>query len=388
MTIQTSVSLSPFTLARMDIHVFRADVAKPVVTSFGIMDSRATVLLRLEDSDGTFGWGEIWGNFPSITSEYRARLAGWALPSLTMGKPVTDPAAFMAGVSAALGVLAVQSDEPGPIGGIIAGLDQALWDLAARRAKLPLRRLLGADAPDQVPAYASGLNPTDGVETVIACRASGFRRFKLKIGFGDDIDHPNLEKIRRDMLDGEHLYTDANMRWQPNEAVEKLRGLAPFDLGWVEEPIRADQPATAWRAVKAAMTMPLAGGENLRGDAAFTDALEWLDFMQPDVGKLGGVSGCLAIARQALEGGVTYCPHWLSGGIGLLHSANLLAAAGGDGVLEVDANVNPLRDAVSGDAVHIRDGDAHLPTGPGIGVDVDVDAMDRWRVSHETFGPD
>lgn len=383
-SITPSVPIAPFTIARMEVHVFRAEVAKPVIASFGTMSSRACVLMSLTDTDGTTGWGELWGNSPTVTSEYRARLAGWALPALSLGKTVPDIPEFMDDVHAALRVMAVQSDEPGPVAGIAAGLDQALWDLAARRTGLPLRALLKDGAPDRVPAYASGLNPTDGPATVIASRERGFRRFKLKIGFGDDTDHANLEAIRRDMSDGEALFTDVNQRWSPDEAVRQVTDLAAFDLGWVEEPIRADQPAEAWRAVRAAAAMPLAGGENLRADA-FDAALEWLDVVQPDTGKLGGVTGCLAIGRAALARGRMYCPHWLSGGVGLLHSANLLAAAGGDGKLEMDVNENPLRDAVSGDAVTITDGDAILPMGPGIGIDVDTDALAEWRVSHERF---
>ena len=103
MTIEPSLPISPLTLARRDIYVFRANVSVPVVTSFNTMNSRATALLRVEDTDGAHGWGEIWGNFPTITSEYRARLAAWALPSIVIGAEVTDPAAFQTYVRAKLG---------------------------------------------------------------------------------------------------------------------------------------------------------------------------------------------------------------------------------------------------------------------------------------------
>ncbi|MDD9876033.1 MAG: mandelate racemase/muconate lactonizing enzyme family protein [Magnetovibrio sp.] len=385
MPTQDLPTLSPYSVARIDIHVFRATVLKPVVTSFGTMPSRASVLLRVEDADGAFGWGEIWGNFPTITSEYRARLAAFALPPLVIGKEVSAPASFSAGVRDQLRVLEVQSDEPGPIDGIVAGLDQALWDLAARKAGVALRRLLDPAAPDRVAAYASGLNPADAVDVVAESRARGFRAYKLKIGFGDDTDHANIRGILDGCGDGEVLFTDVNQRWHPEAAGGELAKLADFPLGWVEEPIRADQPAEAWRAVRAATELPIAGGENLRGDAAFEDSLEWLDVVQPDVGKLGGVSGCLAIARKALAAGRTYCPHWLSGGVGLLHSANLMAAAGGDGRLEMDVNENPLRDAQLAGAIALDAGDARLPTGPGIGVDIDTGALSAFQVYHEVF---
>ena len=387
MTIETSLPISPFRLTRLDIHVFRASVSKPVVTSFNTMNSRATALLRVEDTDGAHGWGEIWGNFPTITSEHRARLAAWALPSLAIGAEISNPAAFHAHVRAKLRVIEVQSDEPGPIAGIAAALDQAVWDLAARKHDVSLRRLLRGNAPDTVPAYASGLNPKGAADQVAAARMRGFQRFKLKIGFGNDVDLPNIDDIRANMTDDEILFVDANMRWSPEEAITQVGKLSDYGLGWIEEPIRADEPAEAWRALHTATTTPLAGGENLRGDQAFTESLEWLKFMQPDVGKLGGISGCYAIARQALDAGVTYCPHWLSGGVGLLHSANLLAGVGGDGVLEMDVNENPLREAVLGGAIELRDGNAHMPTGPGIGLDVDATIRDleSRRVFHETI---
>ena len=387
MTIETSLPISSFTLTRLDIHVFRASVSKPVVTSFKTMNSRATALLRVEDTDGAHGWGEIWGNFPTITSEHRARLAAWALPSLAIGAEISNPAAFHAHVRAKLRVIEVQSDEPGPIAGIAAALDQAVWDLAARKHDVSLRRLLRGNAPDTVPAYASGLNPKGAADQVAAARMRGFQRFKLKIGFGNDVDLPNIDDIRANMTDDEILFVDANMRWSPEEATTQVGKLSDYGLGWIEEPIRADEPAEVWRALHTATTTPLAGGENLRGDQAFTESLEWLNFMQPDVGKLGGISGCYAIARQALDAGVTYCPHWLSGGVGLLHSANLLAGVGGDGVLEMDVNENPLREAVSGGAIELRDGNAHMPTGPGIGLDVDATIRDleSRRVFHETI---
>ena len=133
------------------------------------------------------------------------------------------------------------------------------------------------------------------------------------------------------------------------------------------------------------MRLPLAGGENLSDHGLIDRALGWLDIMQPDVGKWGGVSDNVAIARRALSRGRTYCPRWLAGGLGLLHSANILAAVGGGGLLEMDVNANPLRDAVIGDALTGEDGHVRLPDGPGLGVEIDLEAMAGWRVSSEEF---
>lgn len=372
--------MSNVQIKRIHVDVFRVPVEKPVVTSFGSIPSRGVAMLRLEDGDGGIGWADIWGNFPTVTTEYRAKLAGFLLPELLLGKTVEDIPGFYHGLVERLHVMAVQADEPGPIASVLAAADQALWDLAARRAGKPLRQMLNPEAADRVPAYASGLNPADGPQTVIDQRGKGHRNFKLKVGFGEEVDKPNVAAIVDGLGKGERLFVDANQRWQLTEALVAAEWLADAGVGWLEEPMVADRPDAEWRELKAAMRLPLAGAENLRGMATIERAFEWLDFVQPDVGKWGGVTDCFAIARKAVAAGRVYCPHWLGGGIGLLHSAQILAAAGGDGLLEMDVNENPLRDHVVGDALAVEAGHVDLPAGPGIGVTPDLAAIDQWRV--------
>lgn len=375
----------PVRVARIRIEVFRAPMPSPVVVSFGSIAERTVAMVALEDGDGAVGRGDIWGNFPSITTEYRARLAGRLLPDLLLGRTVGDIPAHYARMMRQLRVLAIQSGEYGPVAAIVAAADQALWDLAARRRGVSLRRLLDGQARDRIPAYASGLNPDDGPEAAGRAREAGHRNFKLKVGFGEQTDRANVEAIRRDMREGERLFVDANQRWDLETAEEAAGWLADTGVGWLEEPMRADAPDEHWQRLRAAMRLPLAGGENLPDHGLIDRALGWLDIMQPDVGKWGGVSDNAAIARRTLARGRTYCPHWLAGGLGLLHSANILAAAGGDGLLEMDVNPNPLRDAVIGDALKVGDGHVRLPDGPGLGIELDPEAMARWRTASEEF---
>lgn len=372
-------------VARIRIEVFRAPVPNPVVVSFGAITERSIAMVALEDTAGAVGWGDIWGNFPSITTEYRARLAGLLLPDLLLGQAVDDIPAHYARMMRQLRVLAIQSGEYGPVAAVVAAADQALWDLAARRRGIPLRRLLDPGARDRIPVYASGLNPDDGPEMAGRARQAGHRNFKLKVGFGDEIDRGNVEAIRRDMGEGERFFVDANQRWDLEAAEAAAGWLADAGVGWLEEPMRADAPDEDWQHLRTAMRLPLAGGENLPDHRLVDRALGWLDIMQPDVGKWGGVSDNTAIARRALARGRTYCPHWLAGGLGLLHSANILAAVGGDGLLEMDVNANPLRDAVIDGALEIEDGHVRLPDGPGLGIEVDPEAMSDWRVDSAEF---
>ena len=374
-----------FEIARLDVYALEAKIDTPVTTSFGSLPARVSALLRIEDTDGCSGWGEIWGNFPSITCAYRAALACKLLPEPLLGAKVETPGAFCIRLADKLRVLAVQSAEPGPISAVLAATNQALWDVAARRQALPLRRALNRDADETVPVYASGLGPTDSVERSVRAREAGHRAFKLKIGFGDDVDRRNLHGLRLSMKEGERLFVDANQRWSLSEALERIAMLEEMEVDWWEEPMLAEAPAGDWRTLRDSTLLPLAGGENLRDMDAFRAAFSWLAFVQPDVGKWGGIDGCLAIARSALRHNRACCPHWLSGGVGLMHSAHLLAAAGGDGLLEVDANPNPLRTRVVEPATGIFEGRLHMIDAPGIGIESPIDDLSEFVTMHESF---
>ena len=374
-----------FEIARLDVYALEAKIETPVTTSFGSIPARVSALLRIEDTDGHAGWGEIWGNCPSITCAYRAALACKVLPEPLLGAAVETPGAFCIQLANKLRVLAVQAAEPGPISAVLAATNQALWDLAARRQALPLRRALNEDAGETVPVYASGLNPTDSVEVAVRAREAGYRAFKLKIGFGDDVDRRNLHGLRLTMKEGEQLFVDANQRWSLGEALGQITMLEAMDVDWWEEPMLAEAPASDWRVLRDSTLLPLAGGENLRDMDAFRTAFSYLAFVQPDLGKWGGIDGCLAIARSALKHNCTYCPHWLSGGVGLMHSAHLLAAAGGDGLLEVDANPNPLRSRIVDPATGIFEGRLHMVDAPGIGIESPIDDLSEFVTMHESF---
>ena len=363
-------------IRRVTAHVFRWPVATPVRTSFGVMHDRPMVLVEVEAADGLVGWGEIWCNFPAVGAEHRARLVESVFAPMLAGRDCGDPEAVFTDLTARTAVLAIQSGEPGPIAQSIAGIDIALWDLAARRAGQPLWRHLGGVDPE-IGVYASGLNPDGPEQLAAARRAEGFTAFKLKVGFGAERDVANLEALRETLGRGARLMVDANQAWTFGEAAAMLPRLAPFALDWIEEPMRADAPLDAWRSLALHSAIKLAGGENLAGHAQFDDAIASRAFgvMQPDMAKWGGFSGCLAVARRIRAAGLRFCPHYLGGGVGLLASAHLLAAAGGDGILEVDANPNPLRTATCGPVGSVRDGRITLSEAPGLGITPDIEAL-------------
>jgi len=367
------------TIERIECWVLRAPVERPVRAAMGTMTTRPALFVRVTAADGAHGWGEVWCNFPPPGAEHRARLLRSIFAPLAAGLDAAQPERVRAALEAKTRTLAIQCGEPGPFAQIIAGIDQACWDLAARRAGVPLWQHLGGTS-GRVRVYASGLGPDGVVEAALERRAEGYRAFKLKVGMNAERDRANLAALR-DALGAEAaIMVDANQAWSPAEALERIAALAPLRPHWVEEPIAADEPADGWRLVAERAGIPLAAGENLRGESAFDAAIGggYLRYLQPDVGKWGGISGCRQVASRAVERGLAFCPHWLAGGIGLAASMHLLAAAGGGGYAEVDANPNPLREEVFPFA--IADGWATLPAAPGLGVEPDLAAFARYVV--------
>jgi D-galactarolactone cycloisomerase len=187
----------------------------------------------------------------------------------------------------------------------------------------------------------------------------------------------NVQALRELLGPETPLMVDANQGWELEEAMQMASALAGFGLHWLEEPLRADRPWSEWRQLARQTIIPLAAGENAMGGEAFDAAIASgaLRVLQPDLAKWGGISGCWPVIGRALQAGLRYCPHFLGGGVGLLASAHVLAAAGGDGMLEIDANPNPLRSALTPQLASPAQGTCHLGETPGIGSTPDLQEL-------------
>ena len=368
------------TIAHIEVSAYRVPISTPVMTSFGAMTNRPAVFVRLSDTDGAFGWGEIFANWPAAGAEHRARLLMEDIADLVIGFRAGTASELFFHLMARTHIRALQCGEWGPFAQVIAGLDTAMHDLFARRAGIPLARHLDPDAANSVPAYASGIHIAAAGAVVPQVRDQGYQAKKIKIGFDAATDLAQLRALCADRRDGERIFTDANQAWDLGQALSFVDAARELDLGWLEEPIRADMPAAQWAELAGASSIPLAAGENITGFDQFDAAINsgTLRFIQPDVAKWGGVTGCFRIGKAIVAGGRTYCPHFLGGGIGLIASGHLLAATGGDGLLEVDINANPLRDAFFDDGM-CRNGSFAITDAPGLGFDALPESLARYR---------
>ena len=366
-----------------ECFVCQAPIEKPVINAFGSMAERVAVFVRLTDADGMSGWGEIWSNFPTIGAEHRAKLFHSFIAPRLIGRSISDPAAFWAETDRALHLWGLQAGEPGAFAAALSGADLALHDLAARRAGVPLWRWLGGEDAGPVPVYASGLNPdAQALAQVEAARSEQHRSFKIKIGFGEARDLATLRPVFAGLKTGERIMVDINQGWELRTATRMVRVLDEFPLTWIEEPLAADRPSWEWSQVAGASSAPIAAGENIRGALEFHRALRehHLGFVQPDCCKWGGLSATLPVARAIVASGRAYCPHFLAGGIGQLASLHLLAAVRGSGLLEIDANPNPLRSRLIDPVLRIKDGMVTPPTTPGLGIEPDIEALSAFVV--------
>jgi D-galactarolactone cycloisomerase len=367
----------------VECFVCRAPIEKPVINAFGSMAERVAVFVRLTDADGVSGWGEIWSNFPTIGAEHRAKLFHTFIAPRLIGRSISDPATFWAETDRALHLWGLQAGEPGAFAAALSGADLALHDLAARRAGVPLWRWLGGEDAGPVPVYASGLNPdAQALAQVEAARSEQHRSFKIKIGFGEARDLATLRPVFAGLKTGERIMVDINQGWELRTATRMVRVLDEFPLTWIEEPLAADRPSWEWSQVAGASSAPIAAGENIRGALEFHRALRehHLGFVQPDCCKWGGLSATLPMARAIVASGRAYCPHFLAGGIGQLASLHLLAAVRGNGLLEIDANPNPLRSRLIDPVLLIKDGMVTPPTTPGLGIEPDIEALSDFVV--------
>lgn len=374
-----------FRISRIETFLFRALIRTPVKTAFGEMKDRPALLLRVEDEDGAFGWGEVWCNFPAFGAEHRARLIESVLAPYILQRSFKGQ--VFDELTKITHPLALQTGEIGPFSQAISGLDIALWDLAARRAGVPLYALLGGRKNKAIPLYASGINPDGALDTVERCRKDEFSAFKLKVGFDSDRDFKNIKAIVSGLRPGEVFMIDANQAWDLETAQSMISKISNFPIAWLEEPLAADRPSEEWAELARFSLLPLSAGENICDRETFQEIITSgsIAVIQPDVCKWGGLTGCRWVASKALNAGRRYCPHFLGGGIGLIVSAHLLAATGGDGLLEVDINPNPLREGLAQPFPKVSKGMLTLSDGPGLGVEPNMDIVRKFLVEHKDF---
>jgi L-alanine-DL-glutamate epimerase-like enolase superfamily enzyme len=371
----------------------------PYGSAGGMQAARGGLLVEIETDDGVIGIGEAGtgGGSTRHVIEHQLR------PLL-----VGDDPLLIEGLWQKVFARTRQFGRRGIVINALSGIDIALWDIAGKVARLPLYRLLGG-CRNRVEAYASGGFYQEGksVDDLAAeaegYRARGFKGMKMKIG-----RNPSTQTHLRHLAGGAHLcevephediarvaavrkalgpkaklMADVNCAWSPAMAIAMGRALEPYDLYWLEEPVATDDIDGSAR-VAAALATPVAGYETEIGLYGFRDLITRgaVDVVQPDIAWSGGFSECRRIAAMAQAHHLMVAPHAFASAVTLAASLHFAASTPNALVLEFDQNPNGLRDELLKEPIAIdADGMVRLPQRPGLGIELDPAAVERYRTA-------
>ena len=343
------------------------------------------LLVRVHTDAGLTGLGEV------VSCSYVARAVVEAprsapfrhgLAAIVTGMDVED-------VEAAAAAMEGGTAWYGP-GGVarhaMSGVDMALWDIKGKAAGRPVRRLLAPDAPDAVPCYASVLWPDRPEEVAASARAfadQGYRAVKYGWGpMGPDVNlDVELVAAARDALGPDiDLMVDAGRAWTAEQALARAEAFAPYDVFWLEEPLGPWDMAGYGR-LSAASPIPIAAGEAIALPGEYEQLLQvgGVQVVQPDLGRVGGLTAGQRIAAAASATGARPVPHAYGTGVLLAASAQWTAAAP-QPLTEFTRAPSPLAQDLVRHTMAFRDGLLHLTDAPGLGVELDPSVVDRYRV--------
>jgi len=352
---------------------------EPYVTASGTLERRETILLRLGTDAGLVGLGEavplslrggemLEGVLRAIGKLAR-RLRRVELAALEGEDPLG--AAIDAFVEVAAG-----RRLPPPAA---AALETAIFDLAGKVAGMPLWQLLRAEEVEPVECNATLVagEPASVAAAAESWANEGFRSFKLKLGTGDDLDQ--VAAVREATGESARIRVDANGSWALGDATSILRRLEPLGVELAEEPVSGLRDLARLRA---GTSIPIAADESVSSpkEAVRAASAGACDLVGVKLAKVGGIGAAGGIV-SALP---SYLSSALDGPVGIAAAAHAAQAIGrirpDPGLAHGLATQRLFADGYARRECELSDGHLHIPTGPGLGVQVDEAALARLRI--------
>jgi D-galactarolactone cycloisomerase len=346
--------------------------------SGGVCTGRLTSLVRVIAENGLTGWGTAY-SYPKLVSI----IIEEHLKPFLIGKDLSS----LDSLWEQMYKLTRWYGRKGVAISAIGALDIAFWDLHGKMVGKPVYKLLGAER-DAVPAYASGLFWQDDV-TMLEQEARrhmnhGFYGVKLRLGRGQAYDQAALDAaysgVGSDgavMVDGSQRYTMETAEWLGQLLAEKK---AVF----FQEPFPPED-IDRYVELRQRVHVPLAAGENEFGVQGFRELLQngALDILQPDVCRAGGITEVWRIATLAHKKNIPIATHTWSDALAIIANAHVVAALPNGMMVEVDQTGNQFVEDLLIEPFCIKNGLLYLPEAPGLGVDIDMNFVDRMRLSEE-----
>ncbi|WP_108397618.1 mandelate racemase/muconate lactonizing enzyme family protein [Devosia submarina] len=332
--------------------------------------SQETPIVRITDADGAVGTGysyTIGTGGPSVMALLERTLA----PAI-IGREADEIEAIWRDL-----LFLTHATSVGAITAIaMAAIDTALWDLKARRLGMPLHRLAGG-AQREIALYTTEggwlhLEESALVEDALRAKAAGFGGAKLKVGRPLHEDVSRIAAVREAVGPGFEIFTDANQAFNVDQAIRRARAYEGLDIGWLEEPLPADDISGHVR-LSQHTSVPIAVGESLYSVSHFREYLQHhaASIIQVDVGRIGGITPWLKVAHMAEAFNIAVCPHFLME----LHVSLCAAVPNARWVEYI-----PQLDAITNEGMRIVDGKALPSDAPGLGIAWDFAAIERLAV--------
>jgi D-galactarolactone cycloisomerase len=369
-----------------DISFIPLQAQLPAGSAYGMAKSlataRATTLVRLRLADGTEGIGECWG-MPQVN------LAMLPLvKSYLVGTNVHDVEHAYSLMLARHYHFGVQ----GPMTWCISGIDMAAKDAAGKVLGLPVHRLIGGKQANAVQIYASGGYLTensarDFEPQIEAMAKAGHRSVKIKIGVSPANDEERVAAARRILGSDVEILVDINSNYTLDVARESITRMAPYNIGWVEEPL-APQDFSGYELLQRWSPVPIATGEALYTAFDFKRLIDRraVDVVQPDLSLCGGFWQGRQIAQLAMMEHLRLSPHVWGTGVGLAAAVHFVASLPvyphstnipRPNLVEYDLGSNPLRDSILRNPLAQAGGVIVVPDAPGLGIEIDWNEVER-----------
>lgn len=373
----------PSTLTITNVETFALEhrLPKAIGPSVASSNVREALLIKISTDSGLVGWGETAdvGGTHGIIEEH--------LKNVLLGKnPLEHRKLWREMWGANFGD-----------GRAVAGCDLALHDLRGKALGLSIADMYGGRQRDRVMGYAAAMNYTDGVnpedqhpQEAASLVKKGFLAMKIRTGrFGHRRDLAVMQKIREAVGPDIRLLTDGNGAFTLPQAVKFGKELEKLDFYCFEEPLPQSPNYAAYDELARSLDIAVAGGEVLDSRATAREHVlkRSFDIIQPDVSLCGGIAEVLFICEMARLFGIQPLPHCWAGAIVIaatLQVNSLLAphfqgfANGEEPMLEFDVYENPFRDEIITRKFVLRDGHFEVPTGPGLGIEINEDLVRKY----------
>lgn len=376
-------------IASVHAHILDHRLDQAFESASMCFERRQHCLVEIVCDDGTVGWGECLG-----PARANATIVGIYAGTLVGANPLETEKLWQD-----LYHRLRDQGQRGLTMTALSGIDIALWDIKGKHHGVSVSELLGGRFREEVRAYATGAFRHDGVdrvrgviEEVAGYAREGFLGVKIKVGFDVEEDLRAIAAAREAIGPDCRLMIDANHGYDLLEAIELGKRAEPFGIDWFEEPVLPEHIDT-YRAVRQRQPLPVAGGENWHGRYAMLEPLSTraVDIVQPDVCGVGGFSEMRRVADMAAMFGVRLVPHVWGTAVCIAASLQFMAALPPnpprrhpiEPIMECDRTPNPFRQAVAETPIEHQKGVIRIPDGPGLGITIDRDALQRYALKEE-----